>query len=116
MDRTDYRYNLEYRARVRAEMLAQASALIAGDLSLIVVARRLKGFRDGVEPEIGAVLDVFVAIDSETDALPVGKERALWNSEALARKDEEIIAAERRWSDEAVMAATQLVHLLQQGS
>jgi hypothetical protein len=31
MDRTDYRYNLEYRATVKAQMLALANSLIAGD-------------------------------------------------------------------------------------
>src|SRR5215831_7927245 len=52
MDRTDYRYNHEYRATVRAQMLALASGLIAGDLDLIAVARKLNVFCDGVEPEI----------------------------------------------------------------
>jgi hypothetical protein len=116
MDRTDYKYNLEYRATVRAEMLALATGLIAGDLGLIAVARKLNGFRDGVEPEISSLLDVFVAIHSETDALPVGNVRALWNAEALARQDKEISAAEERWRDRAVAAATQLVHLLEQSS
>jgi hypothetical protein len=97
-------------------MLALASGVAAGDLSVIAVARELNGFRDGVEPEAGALLDVFVAIHSETDALPIGKQRALWNAQALARQDREINAAEQRWHDRAVATATQLVHLLQQTS
>jgi hypothetical protein len=116
MDRTAYRYNLEYRATVRAEMLALARGLIAGDLGLIAVARKLNGFGDGVEPEIGRLLDVFVAIHSETDVFPIGKERALWNAEALARKDKGRLAVEQRWRDNAVAAATQLVRLLEQSS
>jgi hypothetical protein len=97
-------------------MLAQASGLVAGDLGVIAAARKLRGFWDGVEPEIGALLLVFVGIDSETDALPVGNERAHWNAEALARKDIEIRAAEQRWRGQAVAAATQLIHLLEQSS
>jgi hypothetical protein len=116
MDRTDYKHNLEYRATVRAEMLALASGLVAGDLGVIAAARELHGFQDGVEPEIGALLLVFTAIHSETDALPIGKVRALWNAEALARQDKEISAAENRWRDKAVAAATQLIHLLEQSS
>jgi hypothetical protein len=97
-------------------MLALANGLVAGDLGLVAVARKLSSFRDGVEPEIGALLDVFVGIDSETDALPIGEERALWNPEALAHQDRKITAAERRWRDQAVTAATQLVRLLEQSS
>jgi hypothetical protein len=114
MDRTDYRYNLEYRATVKAGMLALARGLISGDLGVIEAARELASFCDVSEPELGAVLNVFVGIHSETDALPIGKVRAFWNSEALARKDEEIKAAEEHWRDHALDAAKQLVRLLEQ--
>lgn len=97
-------------------MLALASGLVAGALGLIATARKLKGFRDGIEPEIGALLDVFVAIDSETDAFPIGEVRHLWNTEALARLDGEIIVVEQRWRNQAISAATQLAHLLEQSS
>ena len=113
MDRTDYRYNLEYREAVRARMLTLAKGVISGDLGAIAAARELKGFQDGVEPEIGVLLIVFVAIDSETDALPVGKERTLWNAEALVREDRKIAAAELRWRAKAVDSATQLVRILE---
>jgi hypothetical protein len=75
-------------------MLALASGLVAGDLGLIATARKLKGFRDGIEPEIGD----------------------LWNTEALARLDGEMIVVEQRWRDRAISAATQLAHLLEQSS
>jgi hypothetical protein len=113
MDRTDYQYNLEYRAQVRERMRALARGVISGDLGIITVARELKSFRDGVEPDIGELLNVFVAIDSETDAFPIGKERSLWASEALERYDAEIKAAEQRWRDKAVAASRQLIRLLE---
>jgi hypothetical protein len=99
-----------------APALVLANGLITGDFGLIAVARKLRGFRDGVEPEIGALLDVFVGMDSETDALPIGEERVLWNAEALARENRKISAAEERWRHRAVTAATQLVRLLEQNS
>jgi hypothetical protein len=94
-------------------MLALANGFIAGELNLIAVARKLHGFCDGVEPQIGALLDVFVAITSETDALPVNEERAFWSAEALARKDKEIGLVEQRWHDKAIAAATRLARLLE---
>jgi hypothetical protein len=90
MDRADYRYNSEYRATVRAQMIALAKGLVADDLGLIPVARKLSTFCDGVELEIGALLNVFVAVHSETDALPIGEERTLWNAETLVREDKKL--------------------------
>jgi len=113
MDRTDYRCNLEYRAAVRAEMLAVVRRLLAGDVGIIQAARSLSPFRDRVEPEIGSILDVFVGIHSETEALPIGEERALWNRTALEREDVKISAAERHWHGQAVEAAAQLVRMLE---
>jgi hypothetical protein len=95
-------------------MLGLARGLVSGDLGIIAAARELASFCDVPEPQLGAVLDVFVAIHSETDALPIGKVRSLWNSDALARKDEEIKAAEERWRGRALDAAEQLVRLLEQ--
>lgn len=116
MDRTSYRYDLEYRAGVRACMRAVATQLLAGTIGVIAVARELSQFRDGIEPEIGKLLDVFVGLDSETDDLPIGDQRAHWDPEALKQKDPEIAAAEARWRERALAAARQIVSLLSQES
>jgi hypothetical protein len=116
MDQTAYRYDLGYRAVARAEMLALANGLIAGKLGIIAVARKLHYFADGVEPEVNALLNVFVGIHSDTDALPIGEERALWNAEALHQQEAKIAAAEQGWHDRAVDAARRLVHLLEKTS
>ncbi len=113
MDRTQYRINLEYQASVRAQMLAIAKQFLGEKLGLVQTARELLQFRDGVEPEIGALLDVFVGIHSETDALPIGTERALWNLQALEVEDRKIAAAELRWHGRATEATRQLVGLLE---
>jgi hypothetical protein len=113
MDRTQYRINLEYRASVRAQMLGMAKQFLGGKLGLVQTARELLQFRDGVEPEIGTLLDVFVGIHSETDASPIGTERALWDPEALELEDHKTAAAELRFRGQATEAATQLVRFLE---
>ena len=93
-------------------MLAVAKQFLGEKLGLVQFARELLQFRDGVEPEIGTLLDVFVGIHSETNASPIGTERALWNLEALEAEDRKIAAAELRWHGRATEAARQLVGLL----
>ena len=50
MDRTNYQYDLEYRADVRTRIRAVATQLLSGEIGMIAAARELKQFRDGVEP------------------------------------------------------------------
>ena len=97
-------------------MLALAKGLIGGNLGIIAAARKLHTFTDGVEPEIGALLNIFAGIASETDALPIGDERSLWNAEALVQEDGKIATAERHWREDGMGAAMRLVRLLEQAS
>ena len=94
-------------------MLAIAKQFLEEKLGLVQTSRELLQFRDGVEPEIGTLLDVFVGIDSETDALPIGTERVLWNVQALEVEDRKIAAAEVQWRGRANAAARQLVKLIE---
>jgi len=94
-------------------MLTVARQFLGGELGLVETARELVKFRDGVESEIGTLLDVFVGICSETDALPIAAERALWNPQALKVEDRKIAGAELRWRGGANEAASQLVRLLE---
>jgi hypothetical protein len=94
-------------------MLNLARQLVAGEVGAIVAARELNTFHDVVEPEIRAILDTFVGIDSETDALPLADEvRQLWDPDALEAKDALIAEAERHWHDRAVAAANRLIFSL----
>jgi hypothetical protein len=52
---------------------------------------------------------VFVAIGSETDHLPVDRERRNWGAEALGRKGKEITEAEALYRDRAFVACRKLV-------
>jgi hypothetical protein len=111
MDRTDYRYNLEYRAEIRARIAKLATAYLGGTAGLIETARGLNEFTE-LEQEFSPSIGIFIGINSETDALPIGEARQLWNAEALAREDAKIAAAEQRWKAPATEAAKELLQLL----
>jgi hypothetical protein len=73
-----------------------ASRVLAGLASPIVGARELSRLL----ASLGCDLDdpdyrTFVGIDSETDALPVGRARRHWAPEALADKAPDIARAEK---------------------
>jgi len=51
----------------------------------------------------------FVAIDSQTDHLPVDRERANWNVEALVLKDKEIAESEAFFKESAFAACRNLI-------
>jgi len=81
---------------VGAKAAEIASRVLAGMTSPILAARELSGLLlslgcDLEDPDYRT----FVGIDSETDALPVGKARQRWASSALAEKAPDIERAER---------------------
>jgi hypothetical protein len=54
-----------------------------------------------VWPELGEVLMTFVAIDSETDALPIGPVRESWHPSTAAFDDQKIADAEEGFREAA---------------
>jgi hypothetical protein len=80
---------------VRKRVLETAELMIRGEIGFIEGARLLSSLRHGA-----AVRDddpdftTFVAIDSETDDLPIGAVRQLWSIDALTKLDPEIGKAE----------------------
>jgi hypothetical protein len=58
------------------------------------------------------VLLTFTGINSETDALPIGRVRKEWDRDALKLKDREIEDAEWFYRDSAMRAAAELIWLL----
>jgi hypothetical protein len=93
-------------------MHAVARRFLAGEIGLIQAARDLSPFWDIVEPELEPYLRVFVGINSETDALPVGDQRKHWAVEAIERQDEKIANEEQRWHKQATYAAMNLIQML----
>jgi hypothetical protein len=52
---------------------------------------------------------LFRVIDSESDALPAGAERAQWSAAALEREDARIAGFEDNWRAQAREAARNLI-------
>lgn len=75
--------------------------MLDGQLSFLIGARRLAALRHEIDrADNDADFVVFVGIDSETDALPLGAVREHWDHDALARLEPEIEEAER-WAASA---------------
>lgn len=97
-------------------MLELAKQLTSGEPGIVATARALVPFRDEVgatEPEIGALLEIFAGLDSETDAFPLGEVRQYWSPASLERGNSKLAAAERSWRERAMDAGSQLVRLLE---
>jgi hypothetical protein len=101
------------RRRAKSQILSLAKQLLTGQLGVIAASRELSPLRHEVETELAEVLVTFTAIDSETDALPIGEVRLHWSQEALERKDREITEAEQYYRDTAMEAATRLLQLIE---
>jgi len=110
------KYDAERQTKVRVQILRIARQMLAGEVGIIAASRELGYLRHEVEPQLANVLVTFTAIDSETDALPVGDLRKEWSAEALERKDKEIAEAEDFYRDTAINAATELIRFLERPS
>jgi hypothetical protein len=78
----------------RNAIVETARAMLAGRITFIEGARRISTLRFKADLEWDPDVLPFVAIDSETDALPVGDVQSHWNSEALAKLQPEVASAE----------------------
>ncbi|WP_456798413.1 hypothetical protein [Bradyrhizobium sp. USDA 4473] len=82
-----------------------ARQILDGELSYVEGARSIWRLgRKANLSEMDADLVKFLAIDSETDALPIGAERTFWNRDALERLQPEIEHAEA-WAKKAGQTA-----------
>ena len=84
--------------------------MLDGALGIIEGSRRLNDLRAAIgiyhldEDFVG-----FVAIDSETETLPIGAVRQRWNNEALVQKDREVEESERLYPDDALKDCRKLI-------
>jgi hypothetical protein len=84
--------------RQQARIVVVARKMLNLEMSIIEGSRELVRLRhdlaiDSLDPDFLP----FVAIDSETDDLPVGAERQDWAENALAEKDQLIAQAEKAY-------------------
>ncbi|MGC2968292.1 hypothetical protein [Paraburkholderia aspalathi] len=88
---------------------ARAKDLLSGQLGVIETARAMSPLASWTRAENEPEFQLFRAITSETNHLPVGEVRAYWAPYALAREDVHIQAAEDRWREQAMAAAARLI-------
>ena len=95
--------------RPTSRAIELARELIAGELGIIEGCRELSSLRHAFGDPFAEDFLPFVAIDSETDDLPIGPVRREWNAEALARKDIEIARCEAIYKSQAIEACKRLI-------
>lgn len=95
----------------RVVAVEAAMAVLEGRLGVIEGSRRLREFGSYLVQDVVADEDfvVFVAVDSETDALPIGTVRELWNPIDLEREDREIAGAEAMHRESVVAACQSII-------
>jgi len=115
MNTDSYRLNLEYRASIDNRLRQCAEQLLRGAIGVIAASRAMSPLQREVAtdwPELSDVLMTFVAIDSETDALPIGKVREMWHPSSATLEDLKVADAEERFRSVAHEACRRIVTLL----
>jgi len=95
----------------RQKVAQIAEEVLDGRVGIIAGARRIStlcGGHVGLD-EFDPDFRTFIAIDSETDDLPIGQTRQHWSQDPLAKKDEEIGRCEAHYRELAREAASHLV-------
>jgi hypothetical protein len=92
--------------------IALARRILAGEIGLIEGCRALSSMRWELGDDVRDRFIPFVAIDSETDDLPIGAVRDLWQPDALARKDLEISRCEQLYRTQVAEACMALIESL----
>ena len=84
----------EYIDQRRLMALEIAEAVLVERVGIVEGARSLSRLGDALAGTLDSVLEVFSAVDSDTDHLAIGDERVNWAPEALARHDVELANAD----------------------
>ena len=80
-----------YQLSIRATMVETARAMLSGALSFLEGARSIAALsHDAGLGHLDNDIVPFVAVESETDAFPLGSQRQYWQPEALAKLGPEI--------------------------
>ncbi len=109
MDRPDWVTNATEWQQDCLEIVNCTQDLLSGRCGVIESARVLWRLSLRVRAQRDPDFVTFCAIDSESDALPIGPERENWAREALKREDAKISSLEARWRPRAITAAGSLL-------
>ena len=93
----------------RRKIVETARKLLSGSLSFIEGARAITALSHKAKMNRDDDIVPFAAIDSETDAFPLGKVRELWNADALDRLQPDIDKAEEWVRDCAIQHCHNLI-------
>ncbi|MCB8979707.1 MAG: hypothetical protein H6657_20040 [Ardenticatenaceae bacterium] len=100
----------EYVYRQQQRVVQVAEQILNQEIGLIEGTRLLSRLRGEVtEGQFDPDFTLFIGIDSETDALPVGDERQFWADSVLLEKDKEIRRLEDFYRDNVVAACKVLI-------
>lgn len=90
----------QYVHAVRQQIVATAQAMLDGETTYLLGARKLAGLQHGAEvKDDDADFVMFVVIASDSDDFPLGSVRDRWDKQALAQLQPEIDRAEA-WARE----------------
>ncbi|HWS99331.1 MAG TPA: hypothetical protein VN256_03590 [Pyrinomonadaceae bacterium] len=108
--------NEESSVFVRGKIVAICQAILNEEIGVIAGSRIICALEHELfQREVGGWFQndedfiAFIAINSETDHLPVDYERKNWSDEGLKRKDEEIAKAEAFHQEDAFEACRKLI-------
>ncbi|PYO79113.1 MAG: hypothetical protein DMD63_05170 [Gemmatimonadetes bacterium] len=91
----------------KEKAIKTARAVLDGKMGIIEGARLLSTLAPDLVPDWNFL--VLAALDSETDDLPVGKERKLWDATALAERDPVISQIEADAKQEVEVACRNIL-------
>jgi hypothetical protein len=102
--------NLEEVQFLWSEVRNEAEDILNGQTGILEGVRELAYLSQRLAPvKTDADFSVFIALDSETDHLPVGEERKNWAASALSEKDEEIRRFENLYRERVFAACRELI-------
>ncbi len=110
-----YRLDEQYAAHVNADLVSAARDFLAYKVGVIATARTMKPYLHTLEDHRSDLADAtrtVVAIDSETDALPIGKVREMWHPSAAAMEDVKVKHAEELYHNDMFAVCQELVRVL----
>ena len=85
----------ELMEEARTRLMKTAEGILNGSIGIVEGCRMMNEFIAFAELDIDEDDRMtFQSVESQTDHLPIGEVRKLWNEEALKKKDEEIRKAE----------------------
>lgn len=107
--------DIHYIVKCRAPIAEIAQGMLDGRISYIEGSRRICGLLDGARLDrFESPVVKFVAIDSETDGVPIGEVRANWHPDAKIRFAHEWANAEQYAKTVAEAACRQAIEWLAQ--